>query len=69
MMTIIFAGGSGGLVASLFTSGIALPHIVTAGDADHVERWVRPTLAGELIGSLAVTEPLALIPALNHVDS
>jgi len=54
---IHYAGGSGGLVASLFTSGIALPHIVTAGDPAQIERWVRPTLAGELIGSLAVTEP------------
>ena len=52
-----YAGGSGGLVASLFTSGIALPHIVTAGDPDHIERWVRPTLAGEMIGSLGITEP------------
>jgi acyl-CoA dehydrogenase len=54
---ILYAGGSGGLLASLFTSGIALPHIVTAGDPAQIERWVRPTLAGELIGSLAVTEP------------
>ena len=52
-----YAGGSGGLVASLFTSGIALPHIVTSGDPAQVDRWVRPTLAGALIGSLAVTEP------------
>jgi acyl-CoA dehydrogenase len=52
-----YAGGSGGLVAGLFTSGIALPHIITAADERQVDRWVRPTLAGELIGSLAVTEP------------
>jgi acyl-CoA dehydrogenase len=52
-----YAGGSGGLIAGLFTSGIALPHIAHAGDAAQLERWVRPTLAGELIGSLAVTEP------------
>jgi acyl-CoA dehydrogenase len=52
-----YAGGSGGLVASLFTSGIALPHLVTSGDPAQLDRWVRPTLAGELIGSLAVTEP------------
>jgi acyl-CoA dehydrogenase len=52
-----YAGGSGGLVASLFTSGIALPHIVTSGDQAQIDRWVRPTLAGDLIGSLAVTEP------------
>ncbi|MFC4855092.1 acyl-CoA dehydrogenase family protein [Actinophytocola glycyrrhizae] len=52
-----YAGGSGGLVAALFTAGIALPHIVTAGDPGHIGRWVGPTLAGELIGALAVTEP------------
>jgi acyl-CoA dehydrogenase len=44
-------------MAALFTSGIALPHLVASGDADLVDRFVRPTLAGELIGSLAVTEP------------
>ena len=52
-----YAGGSGGLIAGLFTSGIALPHIAHAGDVAQLERWVKPTLAGELIGSLAVTEP------------
>ncbi|GAB3445114.1 acyl-CoA dehydrogenase family protein [Actinophytocola sediminis] len=52
-----YAGGSGGLVAGLFTSGIAVPHIVTAGDQRQHDRWARPTLAGELIGALAVTEP------------
>ncbi|OZC80915.1 acyl-CoA dehydrogenase [Rhodococcus sp. 06-418-1B] len=51
------AGASGGLFASLFTSGIALPHLVAAGDPDQIEKWVRPTLAGENIGSLAITEP------------
>ncbi len=51
------AGASGGLFASLFTSGIALPHLVAAGDREQIERWVRPTLAGEKIGSLAITEP------------
>ncbi|OZF49469.1 acyl-CoA dehydrogenase [Rhodococcus sp. 14-2470-1b] len=51
------AGASGGLFASLFTSGIALPHLVAAGDPDQIEKWVRPTLAGEKIGSLAITEP------------
>ena len=54
---IHYTGGSGGLIAGLFTSGIALPHIAHAGDPAQIERWVRPTLAGELIGSLAVTEP------------
>ncbi len=51
------AGASGGVVASLFTSGIAVPHMVRAGDPDHLERWVRPTLAGDAIGALAITEP------------
>jgi len=50
-------GASSGLMAALFTSGIALPHIAATRDADLVDRFVRPTLAGELIGSLAVTEP------------
>lgn len=52
-----YAGGSGGLVASLLTCGIALPHIVAAGNQGQIERWVRPTLDGSLIGSLAITEP------------
>ena len=51
------AGASSGLLAALFTSGIALPHIVASGNADLVDRFVRPTLTGETIGSLAVTEP------------
>ncbi|MGH3372882.1 MAG: acyl-CoA dehydrogenase family protein [Nocardioidaceae bacterium] len=50
-------GASSGLLAALFTSGIALPHIVAAGSPDLVDRFVRPTLAGEAIGALAVTEP------------
>ena len=61
MMVVVeelhYAGCSGGLIASLFTAGIAIPHLATANDPDQVDRWVRPTLAGELIGSLAITEP------------
>ncbi|MFF2553933.1 acyl-CoA dehydrogenase family protein [Nocardia sp. NPDC058058] len=52
-----YAGGSGGLFASLFTCGIAVPHIIASGNADHIERFAKPTLAGEKIGSLAITEP------------
>ncbi|MGF9760942.1 acyl-CoA dehydrogenase family protein [Microvirga sp. 0TCS3.31] len=51
------AGASSGLMAGLFTAGIALPHIAASGDADLVDRFVRPTLAGDTIGSLAITEP------------
>ena len=51
------AGASSGLLAALFTAGIAVPHIATSGNADLVDRFVRPALAGEMVGSLAVTEP------------
>ncbi|WP_406267429.1 acyl-CoA dehydrogenase family protein [Nocardia sp. NBC_00881] len=51
------AGASGGLFASLFTCGISVPHLVASGNAEQLERWVRPTLVGEKIGSLAITEP------------
>src|SRR3954453_11179927 len=51
------AGGSSGLAAGLFTHGIALPHLVANGSPDLVDRYARPTLAGELIGSLGGTEP------------
>jgi acyl-CoA dehydrogenase len=52
-----YAGAAGGVFASLFTSGIALPHLVNAGDPMQIDRWVRPTLGGALIGALAITEP------------
>lgn len=55
--TMIEAGGSSGLLAALMTHGIALPHIVAAGDADQIDRYVRPTLAGRTIGSLGISEP------------
>ena len=51
------AGGSSGLAAGLFTGGIALPHMAAHGTQEQVQRWVRPTLAGEKVGALAVTEP------------
>ncbi|WP_433151672.1 acyl-CoA dehydrogenase family protein [Actinomadura nitritigenes] len=54
---IIRAGGSGGVVASLFTHGIALPHLIASGDKDLIDRFARPVLAGEKIGALGVTEP------------
>lgn len=65
---IIRSGGSSGLVAALFTHGIALPHIIAACGGDRagssdagpqhlIDRYVRPTLAGTMIGALAITEP------------
>ncbi|MBC3193342.1 acyl-CoA dehydrogenase family protein [Pseudonocardia sp. C8] len=54
---MLHAGASGGVLASLFTAGIAVPHLTWAGDPEQIERWVRPTLAGQMIGALAITEP------------
>jgi acyl-CoA dehydrogenase len=54
---VLQSGGSGGLVAGLFTHGIALPHIVAAGDPQQADRFVRPVLEGRAIAALAVTEP------------
>jgi acyl-CoA dehydrogenase len=54
---MLYAGASSGLLSALFTHGIALPHLVKSGNADLIERYAKPTLAGDLIGSLAVTEP------------
>jgi acyl-CoA dehydrogenase len=55
------AGASSGFMAALFTGGIALPHIVASAkngqSADLIDRFVRPTLAGETIGALGITEP------------
>jgi acyl-CoA dehydrogenase len=54
---LLYSGASSGLLASLFTHGIALPHLVASGNTDLIDRYAKPTLAGQLIGSLAVTEP------------
>lgn len=55
--SMIEAGASTGVLAGLLTHVIAVPHMASVGDPDHIERFVRPTLAGEKIGSLGVTEP------------
>lgn len=65
---LLEAGGSGGVIAGLFSHGIALPHVVdeaerrrargdTAGADELVARAIAPVLRGEAIASLAVTEP------------
>lgn len=51
------AGVPGGVFASLFTCGIAVPHMIASGDERLIDTYVRPTLRGEKIGSLAITEP------------
>lgn len=52
-----YAGSPGGVFASLFTSSIAVPHMIASGDERLIDAYVRPTLRGEKIGSLAITEP------------
>lgn len=51
------AGAAGGIYSALLTSGIALPHIIAAGSKELIDTWVRPTIAGEKIGALGITEP------------
>ncbi len=51
------AGAPGGVFASLFTCGIAVPHMIASGDQRLIDEFVRPTLRGERIGALAITEP------------
>ena len=54
---VLAGGGSTGVLAGLFTHGISIPHIVDSKNTDLIDRYVRPTLAGEMIGSLGITEP------------
>ena len=54
---IIENGGSGGLIAGLFTHGIALPPLVAAASPGSGTAWAGRSLAGEAIAALAVTEP------------
>lgn len=49
--------GSGGLIASLMSHGIATPPVAKAGTAEQKQRFARPVLAGEKIAALAITEP------------
>ncbi|MGH8444803.1 MAG: acyl-CoA dehydrogenase family protein [Solimonas sp.] len=49
--------GSGGLIASLMSHGIATPPIAHVGSDEQKRRFVAPVLAGEKIAALAITEP------------
>ncbi|MDQ1246476.1 MAG: acyl-CoA dehydrogenase [Actinomycetota bacterium] len=66
--SVLQAGGSGGLIAGLFTHGISIPHVIDAATRRHaagdtagadvlVDEVIRPTLAGATITALGVTEP------------
>ncbi|MCW2571943.1 MAG: putative acyl CoA dehydrogenase [Frankiales bacterium] len=54
---ILAGGGSTGVTASLLSHSIATPHIIASGTEALVDRYARPALQGQAIGSLAVTEP------------
>jgi acyl-CoA dehydrogenase len=53
----IEAGGSSGSQIACFTHAIAIPHIIDTGDQHLIDTYARPTLAGDKIGSLGITEP------------
>ena len=50
-------GGAPGLVASLFSHGIALPPLLKYGTPAQKEKFVKPVVAGDRVAALAVTEP------------
>jgi acyl-CoA dehydrogenase len=65
---LLSSGGSGGAFASLFSHGIAIPHIIDAANRRRVsgddagadwllDEYIRPVLAGDKIAALGVTEP------------
>ncbi|MFN7133454.1 MAG: acyl-CoA dehydrogenase family protein, partial [Myxococcales bacterium] len=57
MEELVLAGTSVGTTVGLGSHGIALPPIVHFGTPEQQARWLRPTLAGEKISALAITEP------------
>jgi acyl-CoA dehydrogenase len=50
-------GGSGGLLASLFSHNIGLPPVLRYGSDALKQRVIPPALRGEKIAALAITEP------------
>ena len=54
---LIIAGRSVGTIVGLGSHGIALPPIVRFGTREQIARFVAPTLRGEKIAALAITEP------------
>ncbi len=58
-MTVALAryGGSGGLMASLFSHNIGLPPLLRHGSAELQQQVVPSVLRGEKIAALAITEP------------
>jgi len=55
--TLARYGGSGGVMASLFSLNIGLPPVMAHGSAELQAEVVPPVLRGERIAALAITEP------------
>ncbi len=53
----LMRGGSTGVAVGLWSLGIGLPPLVQSKDSFLTDTFVRPTLAGETIACLAITEP------------
>src|SRR5690625_3257892 len=54
---LLLAGVPSGVLAALFTHAIALPPLVADAREELLRDFVRPTLAGEKICALGITEP------------
>lgn len=55
--TLARHGGSGGVMASLFSHNIGLPPVLAHGTAEQQAEIVPPVLRGEQIAALGITEP------------
>lgn len=56
-VTLSRHGGSGGVLASLFSHNIGLPPVLRHGAAELQREVIPPVLRGEKIAALAITEP------------
>jgi acyl-CoA dehydrogenase len=56
-VTMARHGGSGGVMASLFSHNIGLPPILRHGSSELQREVIPPVLRGERIAALAITEP------------
>jgi acyl-CoA dehydrogenase len=50
-------GGSTGVTVGLGSLSIALPPLLTLGTEEQKQRWIPPTLRGEKVAALGITEP------------
>ncbi len=55
--TLARHGGSGGVMASLFTHNIGLPPVLAHGTPELQQEVISPVLRGEKIAALGITEP------------